>query len=316
MKKTIKYHDRAEWLAQRQQGIGASEVGTILGLNPFETPYRLWRRKKGLDAPQPENEAMLMGHLLEDAVAQRFAIATGVHIIKSTTDDFTVYNTDRPYMRVSPDRYYWPKGVRRNEANKCVLECKTTALPVDADAVPKHWFCQIMYQLGVCEYQYGSLAWIYLGHREFGMLPVEFDKEFFEYMVGQVDEFWERYIVGDEEPVAYTSADVKLKYPRHTVGKSVRAEDGLDKTCELLREANENLRKAKERKEYLEDIIKAAMGDAESLVTPDDDERVLATWKAPKPSSKLNTQRLHREMPDLYDQYCEESQGARRFMLK
>ena len=66
----------------------------------------------------------------------------------------------------------------------------------------------------------------------------------------------------------------------------------------------------------MEDIIKAAMGDAESLVTPDDEERVLATWKAPKPSSKLNTQRLHREMPDLYDQYCEEAQGARRFMLK
>ena len=56
----IRPKDREAWLQGRKQGIGSSEVGTILGLNPFETPYQLWRRKRGMDAPVEENEAMLM----------------------------------------------------------------------------------------------------------------------------------------------------------------------------------------------------------------------------------------------------------------
>lgn len=51
----IRPKDRAEWLEYRKDGIGSSEVATILGLNPWETPYQLWRRKKGLDAPQRRN---------------------------------------------------------------------------------------------------------------------------------------------------------------------------------------------------------------------------------------------------------------------
>ena len=33
----IRPADRQGWLAQREKGIGSSEVGTILGVNPWET---------------------------------------------------------------------------------------------------------------------------------------------------------------------------------------------------------------------------------------------------------------------------------------
>jgi glucosamine 6-phosphate synthetase-like amidotransferase/phosphosugar isomerase protein len=75
-----------------------------------------------------------------------------------------------------------------------------------------------------------------------------------------------------------------------------------------------NIQEIKARKEALEADIKMAMGDAEAMVTPDD--TVLATWKAPKPSAKFNGKKLQAEMPDLYAQYCQEEQGARRFLLK
>lgn len=48
----IRPKDRAEWLEYRKDGIGSSEVATILGLNPWETPYQLWRRKKGWTPPK------------------------------------------------------------------------------------------------------------------------------------------------------------------------------------------------------------------------------------------------------------------------
>ena len=42
----IRPKDRNEWLEHRKSGIGSSEVATILGLNPWETPYQLWRRNE------------------------------------------------------------------------------------------------------------------------------------------------------------------------------------------------------------------------------------------------------------------------------
>ena len=36
------FNSREEWLAARNEGIGASEVASVLGLNPWETPYQLW----------------------------------------------------------------------------------------------------------------------------------------------------------------------------------------------------------------------------------------------------------------------------------
>ena len=64
----IKPKDHAEWLAEREKGIGASDVAAILGLSPWETAYSLWLKKTHQVEPEPENEAMLMGHLLEEVV--------------------------------------------------------------------------------------------------------------------------------------------------------------------------------------------------------------------------------------------------------
>ena len=102
----IRPKDRGEWLEYRKGGIGSSEVGTILGLNPYETPYQLWRKKKGIDAPQAETFAMKAGHYLEDAVSLFFADETGKQIIKASSGDWLIVNKEKSFMRVSPDRTF------------------------------------------------------------------------------------------------------------------------------------------------------------------------------------------------------------------
>lgn len=122
----IRPKDRNEWLKHRESGIGSSEVGTILGLNPFETPYQLWRRKKGLDAPKQENFAMKAGHYLEDAVSLFYRDETGKEIIKASAGDWLIVNNEKTYLRVSPDRTFWIPGRTKSDRNKGILECKTT----------------------------------------------------------------------------------------------------------------------------------------------------------------------------------------------
>ena len=213
----IRPKDRTEWLKYRESGIGSSEVATIVGLNPWETPYQLWRRKKGLDPAKQENFAMKAGHYLEDAVAQFFKDETGCEIIKRSAIDWMIINTEKPYMRVSPDRTYWLNGLPHNAHNKGILECKTTQMSIDPEDLPKHWFCQVQYQLGVAELQEASLAWLCSG-REFGYKNLTFVPDFFKWLCEEVDRFWNDYIQGDKEPDPQNAKDIFLKSNTHSGG--------------------------------------------------------------------------------------------------
>lgn len=317
----IRPKDRAEWLSHREHGIGSSEVGTILGLNPYDTPLQLWRRKRHIDPPIQENEAMLMGHLLEDAVAQRWQIATGRSIIKRSATDWLIVNNDKPYLRVSPDRTFWvdPEG-KQNDDNKGILECKSTMLDIDPENIPLHWFAQLQYQLGIAEMSYGELGWLCLSRRSFGHKPVAFDKEFFEWAVSEVEKFWIDNIQGGIEPLPTCVEDVLLRNPKHTPGKVVEADPSIVQICQHLKETKESMKKLEESKKEDEEQIKLAIGDAEGLCAPGEAESakptMLATWKASKDSLKFNEKKFAAEHPELYEQYREVKPGARLFLLK
>lgn len=314
----IRPQDRREWLKQRGFGIGSSEVGTILGLNPWDTPYQLWRRKMGMDAPKEENFAMRAGHYLEDAVSKFYADATGKEIIKASAGDWLIVNNEREYLRVSPDRTFWIPGRTKSDKNKGILECKTTQMKIEKDNVPMHWYSQLQYQLGVAELEQGALAWLIAG-REFDFLEVEFDKEFFDYMVGEVDKFWIDNIKGGKEPISMNLDDVVLRNPRHVLGKFVEADATIMQEIAEMRLLKEELAKLDARKKEIEDNIKMMIGDAEALVAPGSTQakpEVLATWKNAKDSTKFDEKLFAKENPDTYAKYQYTTSGSRRFLLK
>lgn len=308
----IRPKDRAEWLKYRQNGIGSSEVATIVGLNPWETPYQLWRRKIGLDAPKEENFAMRAGHYLEDAVSMFWQDETGRQIIKSSAGDWIIRDDERPYMQVSPDRTYWLQDMPHNNENKGILEIKTTQKSIDEDDIPKHWFCQLQYQLGVAGYQYGSLAWLTQG-REFGYKDMTLVPDFFSWLVEEVDKFWIDNIQGKKEPTSANIQDILLKYNSHTDGKVVEVNDEIFSAYKDLKSVKEELSMLEEKKTVLEEKIKMGFGDAEAISYGG---QTLATWKAPKPSSKFDTKAFTVAHPDLAKEFTMPYQGARRFLLK
>ena len=314
----IKPKDRQEWLEDRKYGIGSSEVATILGLNPWETPLQLWRRKKGIDPPKPENFAMRAGHYLEDAVSRFYSDETGKNIIKASAGDWLIVNKDRQFLRVSPDRMYWIPGRPKSYYNKGIVECKTTQMEVDRDNLPQHWFCQLQYQLGVSELEQGALAWLTMG-RDFGYRDFTFDKEFYQWMVEEVEKFWRDNIVANVEPDPVNVEDVLLRNPRHQPGKTVVADEELIEACRQLKELKGEAKDIDSQVKELESRIKMSFGDAESLITPDSNPAkptVLATWKAAKDSQKFNEKAFSEAEPALYENYLHYVPGTRRFILK
>lgn len=308
----IRPKDRTEWLKYRESGIGSSEVATIVGLNPWETPYQLWRRKVGLDAPKQENFAMKAGHYLEDAVSLFWQDETGQQVIKSSAGDWLIRDDERPYLQVSPDRTYWLADMPHSNENKGILECKTTQMTIDEDDIPKHWFVQVQYQLGVAGYQHGSLAWLTQG-RNFGYKDLAFVPDFFAWLVEEVDKFWVDNIQAKQEPTAANVQDILLKYNRHTDGKIVEVNDDIFAAYQELKEVRDELSAIEEKKAALEEKIKLGFGDAEAISY---DGQTLATWKAPKPSNKFDAKAFAATHPDLAKEFTFPTQGARRFLLK
>lgn len=309
----IRPKDRDEWLDVRRSGIGSSEVATIVGLNPYETPYQLWRRKTGLDAAKTENAAMRNGHHLEDAVSRMWHDATGRDVIKRSAIDWIIRDNRRPYLQVSPDRTYW-LGCSRSPEAKGILEIKTTAMKVERDELPKYWFCQLQYQLGVAGYSEGSLAWLSAGQGfDFGYQDMRFVPDFYGWLVDEVSRFWTDCIVGDKEPDATDVRDIMLKYPVHTEGKTTEANDEVFAAYQELRTVRAELAAIEERKDALESALKMAFADAESLAYGGD---TIATWKAPKKGLKFDDKAFLADYPDLAVRYMRPTQGSRRLLLK
>ena len=301
----IRPKSHEEWLEERKKGIGASDVGAILGISPFETPYSLWLKKTGQAAPEPENEAMLMGHLLEDAVAKRWEIETGQKVIKASAADIIYVNPDHEYMRVTPDRIV--KG------RKKLLECKTTSMPVDPDNLPPHWVAQVLYQEYVTGIHDGDIAWLESG-RKFGYANIPYDEEFVNLILERVDEFFLDNILGMKEPDPVNVEDVYVKFKSSTPETLVQADDqALDQVAEL-RQKKAMYDALGDEITELQNSLKMYMEGAEALT--DKFGNVLVTWKSGKDKTTFDSKAFAAENPDLYERYCKTVPGARSFLLK
>lgn len=95
-----------EWLDERRNGIGASEIGIIMGASTWTSPYALWWRKK-MDWRLPGTEAQLWGHLVEDPITALFAneMSGHLYIAKPLGHPFSLwFHPKQQWIICTPDR--------------------------------------------------------------------------------------------------------------------------------------------------------------------------------------------------------------------
>ena len=91
---------REDWLAERRKSLGGSDIGAILGLNRWRSPYSVWADKRGLLPDQEDTEAMRTGRDLEPYVLQRFREASG---LKTRHVNAILRNSDYPHLHANVD---------------------------------------------------------------------------------------------------------------------------------------------------------------------------------------------------------------------
>lgn len=115
MSKSTLEMSHQEWLEDRKKGIGGSDVGTILGLNKWKSPYQLWLEKTGqVVLEESGSEPAYWGNVLEEVVAKEFQERTGKKVRRRNQ---VFEHPLHPFLRANIDR----DVVGEN----AILECKT-----------------------------------------------------------------------------------------------------------------------------------------------------------------------------------------------
>ncbi len=66
-----------QWYAWRKGKLGASVAGTVMGLNPWQSPLQLYNEMKGITPPKPMNAAMARGVYQEGEALEWLMATTG-----------------------------------------------------------------------------------------------------------------------------------------------------------------------------------------------------------------------------------------------
>ena len=301
--------DRTAWLAQRQRGIGGSDVAAILGLSPWTTPLDVYLQKTGPVVDRDLGEPAYWGTVLEGVVADEYSKRAERPIIEvratlhAAHADWMLANIDRAvghFARVEAGRLVGADGL---------LECKTASAfkasdwgrGDDEDAVPVHYAAQCMWYLAVTGQEWIDVACL-IGGQRFVQKRVVRDEETIAAIVERCSAFWHGCVVQRKAPEPTSSRDVITLYPEDN-GQAVEAgEAELAAYSEALA-LRQQIEALEAELEQRTETLKVAIGERAALTL---DGRQLVTWKAAKASTKT-------DWKVIAEQYKPDPEWAERF---
>lgn len=215
--------DRAEWLENRRNGIGGSEISAVLGLNPYMNNVTLWELKTG--RRQPED--------ISDKPYVEYGTQAEMHLRGLFRLDFPQYeveyadnnsfrNSRYPWALASLDGWLTEfedvyddqgHGLKRPTGRKGILEIKTTEILNSMhkekwnDQIPNNYYCQILFYMAVYEADFAILkaqlktvfdGVPYLQTKHYHIERSEV-KEDIDYIMKKGAEFW-KYVKADQRP--------------------------------------------------------------------------------------------------------------------
>lgn len=206
----IKTATHEEWLAERKKSLGGSDIGAILGMNEYSSPYTIWAEKTGKLPPFEGNEWTKLGHDLEWYVAERFTEASGLKVV---CDNATWRNSKYPHLHANIDR----KVVGMKAGVECKLTSELNAKKYKDGEFPDRFYAQCCEYLCVTEYErwflvvliYGKGVKIYQMTRipgdtvpEWCESSVYVDDAEFETLARVSGDFWNNYVLTNTPPLA------------------------------------------------------------------------------------------------------------------
>ena len=207
------------WHEVRAQGVGGSEVGTICGLNKWESAYTLWAKKSGKISDQiPQSEPMEWGSRLESVILDKFVESHPE--LEVWGDAGTWQHKDDVMFHANPDGIY-----KRQDGAYGIIEIKTAAYPDDwqllpqgvvgtSSGVPRYYLTQVQHYLRVFGFKEAIVCALFSGNK------------YREYLV-EADDFQQQ-----------VDRDQVIRFLEHVEAGVAPAWDGSTSTYETVRVMN------------------------------------------------------------------------------
>lgn len=203
--------DREEWLKNRMNGIGGSEISAVIGCNPYLDNVTLWEYKTG--KKQPEN--------ISDKPYVKYGTNAEYHLRELFRLDFPQYKVDYiennsfknvkyPWALASLDGWLMDKDGRTG-----ILEIKTTEILQSMQKekwnhqIPMNYYCQVLFYMAVLEVDFAVLKaqlktvfegvpYLQTKHYKIERSDVQAD---IDYLMQKGSEFWQFVKAGKKPPL-------------------------------------------------------------------------------------------------------------------
>lgn len=172
----------SDWLAWRAEGLGSSDVASILGLSPWTSIDTLYREKLGLQERKPQNDAMKRGVDLEPTARFLFEWR-----MERPFPPACFTTLEYPFLKVSLDG--WNDGI--------IWESKSPGKTSHTKHVkkgpPDYYQAQIQFQLAIAggkSAYFTSYSPDFPEAEQFVVWEVDRDDAYIDSMLPKILAFW------------------------------------------------------------------------------------------------------------------------------
>ena len=302
--------NKQEWLRERKNYLGGTDLAAICGLNPYRTALDVYLDKTSKDIAYETNSAMHWGTLLEDVIAEEYGRVRGCRIEKPSAP---IIHSKYKFLGVNIDRWV----ISTN--SPYILECKTAGFTKakewgdsGTDQVPESYLIQCAYYASICDVLKVDIA-VLIGGQDFRIYTYERNKDLEEKLIKIAYNFWHNHIEKRIPPKCVNTRDTFNLFPESHHHEIVAESNIMDK-LEQIKTAKEEESRIADTIEKLKTDIQEFMRDYDVLI--DNQGNVIATWKNTALKSFFDVKKFKDEAKELYLKYISHAKQSRMFLIK
>ena len=307
----------------RKYGIGGSDAGVILGVNPYKTARELFLEKREeIPCDFDDNEKMMWGNELEPVIAREYARRTG-HAIKP--EPKTLKHPKHDFILGHVD-FLIEDEIRGLEVKNVGWRMAEEWGENGSDEIPFHYIAQTAHYALVTGIEVWDFA-VLIGGQELRILTAHISDRLKQNLLNAELEFWDRVQRNDPPPVdgnRLTPEQLKRIY-RGDNGQAVHCTPEMLNLVRRLKDYKANKKVCEELIAPVETEIKVFMG--ENSVLEDENGSTLCTWKKRKDKKAVDWEGafkefreiapvLDKEVNAIIKKHTTNKPGSRTFLVK